>query len=170
MPLLDDLQQLAKLHSSGDLTTDEYTTAKQRLLNAQAMPNENQEPKDSAVSNRLLLEAELARVDREFHMARERLSSTTHRGGTAEPSHGSTIAGILFAAFVIFFIVTISSNVPGGVGGFLIFPIIILFAVVFGIFSNESRLTQLTEAREKHEMERAKIKQQLEQEPPLGPN
>ena len=168
MALLDDLQRLSELHSSGALTDAEFSAAKQRLLANPETGNRASHGVTSSpnVAEKLLLEAELARVDREFERVRQSLMV---RGGgkynsyPVEPSTGSTVAGIISIIIVIAFFGFFSSMPHGGMGGLVIVPILVIIVIIWGIVSNESKLTALNEARQQHQAIRSRIMARLAQ-------
>lgn len=158
MALIDDLQQLSTLHANGSLTDAEFITAKQQLL--QSSPQG-----DSRASERLTLEAELARIDREFTLERDQCLVASGYGHQNEPSSAMRFIFPLFAIVWLTgggFIFTMISQVGGGMA-LLPAGIIILGLVAMGFmcFNNESKLKRLKAAKEQHAVKRARVLQQL---------
>ena len=89
MALIDELQQLSILHANGSLTEAEFIAAKQQLL-------QTPQQVDSTASKRLALEAELARIDREFTLEREECMMSGRYGHRSEPSRAMRVILPLF--------------------------------------------------------------------------
>lgn len=158
MAFLDDLQRLSDLRSSGALTEAEFSAAKQRIL---ATPEaDHSSSSGTKVAEKLLLDAELARLDREFERVRQSLmvrSANYHHSYLVEPSRASTVVGIISIVLLIAVCAFISSMTNGGLGGFVIVPILAITTIILYVVANERRLTALTEAREKHQIIRSRI-------------
>jgi hypothetical protein len=148
MAFLNDLQRLSDLRASGNLTDAEFTAAKQRLL---ASEQPTVKPRDVA-SERLLLEAELTRVDREFEQERRQCLSYDRYGYGQEPSGvwrfifpfvglaGLGVLGMLGSSDGFG-----SQGIGVGIG------VLILIGVALGFFSNEVRLSRLNAAKERRD-------------------
>ncbi len=158
MALIDDLQQLSSLHANGSLSDAEFIAAKQQLL--QSSPQA-----DAKASERLTLEAELARIDREFTLEREQCLVASRYGHRHEPSRAMRFIIPLFAiAWLLVggFIFSMFSQVGGSMA---LLPagimIVGLVGMGFGFFNNESKLSRLEAAKEEHASKRARVMQKL---------
>ena len=158
MALIDELQQLSILHANGSLTEAEFIAAKQQLL-------QTPQQVDSTASKRLALEAELARIDREFTLEREECMMSGRYGHRSEPSRAMRVILPLFGLVWLgmgSFITTMFSKVGGAMA---LFPMGILIVgavgMGFAFFSNESKLSRLEAAKQAHALERDRVMQQL---------
>ena len=85
MPMTDELERLHSLHRAGALTAAEFERAKVRLL------DDPPPARDDARMRRLELEAELARVDRDFELVRSQCLMTTRHGQSFEPERSHPV-------------------------------------------------------------------------------
>jgi uncharacterized membrane protein len=162
MALLDDLQRLSDLRSSGALSDAEFSAAKQRILATSETDHSSSDGSaiGSNVAEKLLLDAKLARLDREFERVRQSLmvrSANYHHGYMVEPSRVSTVTGIISIVVLIALCTFIGSMPNGRLGGFVIVPIIAIITIILYIVANERRLAALTEARDKYQTARSRI-------------
>ena len=156
MAFLDDLQRLSDLRASGDLTDAEFSAAKQRLL---ASEQPTVKTRDAA-SERLLLEAELARIDREFEQERRQCLSTGQHGERFEPSVMPRVILPLIAMLIlgvfgsqIVGVPIVSSGSPFGGSNFIPGCIVAVFMIVLAIafITNEINLGRLDKAKQRRD-------------------
>jgi hypothetical protein len=125
MNLVDELRKLQELHQSGALTDDEFAAAKAAVLAKGAEGGEI--GNDQGVQSRLeeiKLQNEIARLDREWQLERERYMVTGRFGQRSVPSQFTSVLGGL--VIVGFGIVWTSMAASMGAPGF--FP---MFGVIF---------------------------------------
>lgn len=160
MSIADELHKLGELHRSGALTDAEFAQAKARVLAGQGR---DASPQDDTVRqhlSELMRENELARLDREWQMERERYYiSGRNNSGQYMPTKTS---GVLFAVVAIFGggFWTVMAAGMAGKDGPSIFPLIgvvfILFGIGVGIFTF-LRANQLEAAQQRYQRRRAMI-------------
>ena len=107
------------------------------------------------------LENAVARLDREWQLARERYMIAGQYGNRYIPSRGvSVLMGVVVTGFGIFWIamaMSITSNMPGIGGAFPCFGVIfILFGVGMSIYSF-SKATQYEEEYQRYQQRRAEL-------------
>jgi Short C-terminal domain len=125
MSVADELRKLQELHQSGALTDEEYADAKGSVLAGPA-----DRPEDSGVKGHLheiRHQNDIAQLDREWAMERDRYMVAGRWGYRYVPSRGmSLLGGVVITVFgVIWTMMTVSMGAPG------FFP---LFGVVFILF------------------------------------
>jgi len=139
--IADELQKLESLRQSGTLTDAEFAQAKARLLAGPAPAADGHaglEQVGAAMSQQLAevrYQNELARIDREWAMEREKYYITTRYGQRQLPSPGMGIAvGVIGGIFGIIWTVmaiAITGSAPS-VGPFVVAKVVFpLFGVVF---------------------------------------
>jgi hypothetical protein len=118
MSIADELLKLNRLHQEGMLTDEEFEKAKAAVLVA---PLANPPADELAEIRR---QNEVAQLDREWQIERERYMMTSRYGGRYAPNRAtSLIGGIIIAAFGTFWTIT-----AFGMGAPGLFP---LFGVLF---------------------------------------
>ena len=164
--LISQLRDLDELHQKGVLNDAEFAAAKGQLLNgAAASKHEN---------SLLELQNELARVDREWELERERFkvagrynSSIPNTGDGGKASLIITIFGTVWTGVALTMAIGISSSgAPTPmIFFFWIFPLFGVFFVVSGL-AKGAEMTQKAadhlEAERQYQERRAKILAQIE--------
>lgn len=131
MPIADEIYKLEELRRTGVISDEEFLLAKQRVLSD--VPN-------TAVAGQLediKLESELARMDREWEMERERYIISGRHGHIYVPQKGSSIfGGIVLLGFGIFWTAMASSvtNSMPSFGKPRVFDYFPMFGVLFMFF------------------------------------
>lgn len=164
MSLIDELERLNALHRSGGLSTEEFQKAKAKLLGSETpLPLPLPAPVTGANSpgRRMELEAELARVDREFEMIRQECLVRGHRGGSYEPTEGGGAVTGLFFLLWLGAAIFITFQFAEHEGAFALFPLGIAVAGTIAMVTSAStsrrKLTRLTAARARWQEARAEI-------------
>jgi Short C-terminal domain len=142
--MTDELERLHALHRAGALTATEFERAKTRLLNDPPPAG------DDARMRRLELEAELARVDREFELVRSQCLMATRHGQSCEPERSHPVLEGLLLFLLIPALMA--------VGTFAMFPVsryaacaipalgIMLILLIRPVFSDQRRKWERLEA------------------------
>lgn len=118
------------------------------------------------------MENQIARLDRDWLLEREKYKRHTEHGGEyypAEPFKGpgqlaGTILGILFAAVGLGFVLFAVSNTSSEMSGFIVFffmLMVVMFAAIGFTASNNG--TEYHKIKNKHEEERKKLLVKLEE-------
>jgi Short C-terminal domain len=162
MNIADELQKLQELHRTGALTDEEFATAKAAVLAAKTTGADaplNETAREQL--EEMKLENTVARLDREWQLARERYMIAGQYGNRYIPSRGvSVLMGVVVTGFGIFWIamaMSITSNMPGIGGAFPCFGVIfILFGVGMSIYSF-SKATQYEEEYQRYQQRRAEL-------------
>lgn len=163
MSIADELRKLGELHRSGALTDEEFATAKARVLagGGQGGAAGSQEETLGEHLRELKRENELARLDREWQLERERYQMAGRYGSRYLPTKASGILmGVFTAGFGILWTVMASSTVGDLGGPGAIFPLFGLVFVVFGIvvgIYTFSRASQFEEAQRRYQRRRTLI-------------
>src|SRR4051812_36885496 len=97
MSLVDELQKLEDLRQNGSLTDAEFAQAKAMLLGKSSAPDHAQQMSEQLQEVRY--QNELARIDREWEMERQRYMITTKYGRLIVPTTGMAI-GVIVVALV----------------------------------------------------------------------
>jgi hypothetical protein len=162
MSIADELRKLGELHQSGALTDAEFAQAKARVLAGERAQDGG--PQDETLRehlSELKRENELARLDREWQMERDRYQMSGRYGGRYTPTKASgIIMAVVTAGFGVVWTV-MAAGMGGGIGGpGAIFP---LFGVVFvlvgigvGAFTF-FRARQFEDAQQRYQRRRAMI-------------
>jgi hypothetical protein len=161
MNIADELRKLQDLHQSGALTDDEFATAKAAVLSGRGSTAEP--AKDQVMQEHLeeiKLQNEVARIDREWGMERERYMVAGGRYGQRYVPNRpmSVVGGIIIVGFGIFWTV-MAASIAGGFGGgpAAIFPcfgiLFILAGVAMSIYSY-SKAVQYEQAYEAYRRRR----------------
>jgi hypothetical protein len=161
MSIADELRKLEELRRSGALTDEEFAQAKARVLAGDPGPR----PDDETLRNHLAelkLENELARLDREWQVERERYQMTGRGGYRYTPSRASSVVmGLVVVGFGILWTITAASMAHGFPDGpAALFPLagllFILAGVVVSVFSFW-RASQYEEALQRYQRRRARL-------------
>ena len=139
MSLADDLTKLEELRRAGALTDREFAQAKAKLLAGDPAPA------DSAVVEKLgdqLAETryqnELARIDREWQIEREKYMISGRYGRRHVPTKGESLVGGLFigvfGAFWTVMAIGITSGAPDAMPFALVKVFFPLFGIAFTVF------------------------------------
>jgi Short C-terminal domain len=161
MSIADELRKLEELRRSGALTDEEFARAKAKVLAADAAPR----PDDDTLREHLAelrRENELARLDREWQIERERYQMTGRNGYRYTPSRiASVVMGVVAVGFGVFWTV-MAAEMAGGFGGgpaafFPLFGVLfILIGIGMSVFSF-LRASQYDEARRRYERRRTRL-------------
>jgi hypothetical protein len=146
MSFVDELQKLEELRRSGSLSDAEFAQAKAALLAGSAAPAHKELEAD--LSEQLAEtrhQNELARLDREWEIERQKYYITDRYGRRQLPSSGMGIAvaigGAIFGALWTIMAISITGSAPDA-GPFgvakVVFPlfgvVFIIGAIVYGIY------------------------------------
>jgi hypothetical protein len=134
--IADELRKLDELRRSGSLTDQEFAQAKVRLLTGS--PSSSSEPVAQHLSDQLAevrYQNELAQVDREWEIEREKYYVTDRYGRRQLPTSGMGIGiaviGGVFGLFWMIMTVAITGSAPD-VGPFAVVKVVFpLLGVVF---------------------------------------
>src|SRR5262245_2883954 len=99
----DEFRKLQHLHHSGALTDEEFTAGKAAVLaqSAREDPTDN-EPAVQSHLEQIRLQNEVARLDREWDLERERYMVAGRYGNRYVPSQGmSVLGGVVVVGFGI---------------------------------------------------------------------
>jgi hypothetical protein len=156
MNIADELQKLQDLHRSGALTDEEFAAAKAAVLAGAPAAQDSTRP--GAMQEELddlRLENEVARLDREWQLSRERYMVAGRYGNRYVPSRGqSVLGGVIVVAFGIFWTATAASM---GAGLFPLFGVIfILLGAGMSVYSY-SKAGEYEEAYQKYQRRRAEL-------------
>jgi pentatricopeptide repeat protein len=101
MTIADELSRLQELRVQGALTDAEFAQAKAALLASysRGRPAERDAPPSASLDD-IHFQNELARLDREWELEREKLMVTERNGGRHIPTEGSNL---IFAVIVVVF-------------------------------------------------------------------
>jgi Short C-terminal domain len=163
MSIADELRKLGELHRSGALTDEEFATAKARVLadQGQDAPADSQQEALREQLGELKRENELARLDREWQLERERYQMTGRYGARYMPTKASGIVmGVVTAGFGVVWTV-MAAGIGGGLDGpGSIMPLFGVLFVLVGIGVGAYtflRATQLEQAQQRYQRRRALI-------------
>ena len=142
--MTDEIERLHSLHRAGALTAAEFERAKARLLNDPPPAG------DDARMRRLELEAELARVDRDFELVRSQCLMTTRHGQSCEPARSHPVLEGLVLCLLIPAFIAVATFITFPVSRFAacIIPAagIMLILLVRSGFSDQRRKWERLEA------------------------
>jgi hypothetical protein len=132
MALADELTKLAELHRSGALTDSEFAKAKEALLASPQIVPAAAPGLDAGEQKRA---NELARLDREWEMAREQFLIANRYGIKQVPTIGmgigTMVVGGVFGTFWTIVAFAMTRSAPD-IGPFLIIKVVFpLFGLVF---------------------------------------
>jgi hypothetical protein len=154
MNLSDELRKLQQLRDEGVLNADEFAQAKAAVL-----ARESAETKLQTADHRLSelqFQTELARLDREWQMERERYMVSGRYGSKHVPSEGSSaLMGIAVVGFGIFWTIMAAS-----MGAPMFFPLFGVFFIGMGFFQSVNSYTkagQYKQALKVYEERRAEL-------------
>lgn len=135
MNIADELQKLQGLHRSGALSDEEFAAAKAAVLaKAATAATPPGEPALQEHLEEIKLQNELARLDREWEIERERHMIVGRHGHRMVPRRGASVmGGIVITFFGLFWTFVAASFVGGFDGGFGCFPLFGILFVIFGI-------------------------------------
>jgi Short C-terminal domain len=121
--IADELQKLQNLHRSGALTDAEFAAAKAAVLAGETAGGD-QAPDMNAHLEEIKLQNEVARLDREWELERERYMVSGRYGRREVPTRGaSAIGGFLIVGFGILW-----TAFAATMGAPIFFP---LFGIIF---------------------------------------
>jgi hypothetical protein len=170
MGIADELAKLEQLRQSGALTDDEFARAKEAVLRGGGSPGE---PANQHVAEQLAevrYQNELARIDREWEIEREKYMVAGKYGRRYIPTKGMSlfaavtgaVGGVIWTVFAI----SITGNAPDegpfalAKGVFPVFGILfICAAVVFGIYGY-SKAAAYKQAQDTYRARRAAIRRE----------
>jgi hypothetical protein len=164
MNLADELQKLQELHRTGGLSDEEFAAAKAAVLaRAPTAPESPAIDTTQQQIEELRRENELARLDREWQMERERYMVTGQNSYRSYvPSRGASIfmgvAIVVGGIIWIIFTASITSNMPGG--GFSAFPLFGILFILVGLgisIYNYTRANQYEEAYQRYQRRRNEL-------------
>src|SRR5260221_7051067 len=163
MSIADELRKLGELHRSGALTDQEFAKAKAKVLagGGQDGASGSQEETLREHLNELRRETELARLDCEWQLERERFQMAGRYGSRYMPTKVSGIVmAVGTAGFGIVWTV-MAAGIGGGMDGpAALFPLFGVLFVLFGIGVGAYtflRATQFDEAQQRYQRRRALI-------------
>jgi len=155
MNLSDEIEKLQQLHASGALNDAEFAQAKAAVL-AQASSSA---PVETQLRG-LEIEAELARLDREWEMERENYMVNGKYGSRHVPTAaGGILIGVSFAGFGLIWTIATAST-ASSFGGFGSFPLFGVLFTVIGVvlsMSTYSKANQYDAAFRRYEERRAQL-------------
>lgn len=124
MSISDEIERLDELHRKGVLSRDEFEQAKRKVIEGSTSATESEQLQEIKFQN------EIAQLDREWELEREKYMVTGKHGHRHIPSRSlSLLGGIFVVGFGIFWMVMASSITGPFQGGIAaIFP---LFGVLF---------------------------------------
>jgi hypothetical protein len=169
MNIADELRKLNELHQRGALTDEEFVAAKAAVLTGVGTPSGDdfeESPWRHPPPGRI--EEQVARLDREWEMERERYMIAGRYGYRFVPSRAmSLMGGAVMVAFGILWLTVATSmakgaaEVGGAFGGVAdVFPLLggvfILAGVGLGIYSF-FKASQYEEAYERYQRRRADL-------------
>ncbi|HEV3256358.1 MAG TPA: SHOCT domain-containing protein [Gemmataceae bacterium] len=169
MNIADEIRKLEELHRSGALTNEEFAKAKAAVLAGAQSPAgpANHEvvsrPGGQVVSDQLAeirLQNEVARLDREWELERERYMVTSRYGARYVPSRGmSILTGAVVVGFGIIWTALASSmaGFGGAAGLFPLFGVVFIVAGVGVSIYSYTKATQYEQAYEGYKRRRAQI-------------
>jgi hypothetical protein len=153
--LADELRKLEDLHRRGALTDEEFARAKASVLGG-AAPAPGGPALDEQLTD-LRRENELARLDREWAMERERYLVTGRYGARYLPSVAtSVVTGVIAVGFGLLWTAMAASLM----NGFGPFPLFGLFFVALGLWvsvSSFQKALRYRRAYEAHQRRRADL-------------
>jgi hypothetical protein len=162
MNIVDELQKLQALHRSGALTDEEFAAATASVLSGQASPAETgaagamQEHLDA-----LKLQNEVARLDREWELERERYLVAGRYGSRYAPSRGlSVFGGVAMIAFGIFWTAMAASTAGGLRGPATVLPWFGVLVIVCGAYMSVylfNNANQYERAYQNYQRKRARL-------------
>src|SRR5437868_159166 len=134
MSIADELGKLEELRRSGALTDEEFARAKARVLAGDAVPR----PEDDTLRDHLAelkRENEVARLDREWQIERERYQMTGRSGYRYTPSKASSVfMGLAIVGFGIIWTMTAFTMAHGFPDGpAALFPLAGVLFILFGV-------------------------------------
>ncbi|MEO1518517.1 MAG: hypothetical protein AAFV95_26105 [Bacteroidota bacterium] len=120
-------------------------------------------------NERMLIEKEIARLDREWMIKREKYKIHGKDGVETYPESGggevfSGVIGLIAFGVVAFLMLSRVSDLPGGMGtGFVVFIVIAGIALVGSIISSTSKASGYSEAKSDYEQQRQVLLRELEE-------
>jgi hypothetical protein len=155
MSMADELRKLQDLRDAGTLTDEEFASAKARVLAGE--PAER--PGDSGVESHLeeiRHQNEVAQLDREWAMERDRYMMTGRYGYRYLPTPGmSVLGGVVIVGFGI-----IWTAMAAGIGAPIFFPLFGVLFILLGIgvsVISFMKATQYEQARQRYQRRRANL-------------
>ena len=134
MNIADELQKLQDLYHNGSLTALEFAAAKVAVLAGNATETGSESALHAHLEE-IKHQNEIARLDREWQIQRERYMIPGRYGQRTIPNRGmSIVAGLVIAGFGVFWTVTAAS--AGAPSFFPVFGVIfIFFGVAMSLYS-----------------------------------
>jgi len=157
MTIADELSRLQELRVQGALTDAEFAQAKAALLASysRGRPAERDTPPSASLDD-IRFQNELARLDREWELEREKLMVTGRNGGRHIPSEGSNVfGGIVIGVFGLLWTMAVAYIDPTD-----IFPLFGIVFVIFGISlcaNGFKKAGEYRQAEQEYQERRAKL-------------
>lgn len=158
MNIADEIRKLHELRQSGALTDEEFATAKAAVL-AQGAAAEA-EPPIQAHLEEIKRQNEVAELDRQWALERERYMVTGRHGhgyGNEIPSQGmSVLGGVFIVGFGLLWTILAAS-----IGAPVFFPLFGVLFILFGIGASVHAYTKATEyeqAQKRYQRRRAQLR------------
>jgi hypothetical protein len=158
MSIGDELRKLQDLRISGALTDEEFAAAKAAVIARGAGEGDPaSEPGMHAHLEEIALQNEVAQLDREWALERERYMISGKYGHRSIPTRGlSVLVGVLVVGFGIFWTAMAASS---GAPGF--FPLIGVFFILVGAGASITSFTKAGAYEQAHDAYRRRRSQLL---------
>lgn len=165
MSIPQQLEKLASLHRDGILTDEEFEVAKRRVITEGPATSDRSD--SSAQLEEIARQNELARIDREWQLEREKYEVHGKYGARYIPTkHGSVGMGVFCVFFGVIWM-SFTSEFPGGSGLFALFPLFGLIPTVAGIgfaVVGFQKASHYERARQRYHRRRREMLSSTEQE------
>jgi hypothetical protein len=161
MKIADEIQKLQELHASGALTDVEFSQAKARVLNGQSSAfTSSTVPMNDEKLRHIQLQHEIAALDREWQIEREKYFVTGRYGSRFIPTEVSSLVGALvIGGFGIFW--TISAASAGAPPFFSVFGVVFVVLGVGSCLNSYRKAGEYQKAEQRYDQRRSKLTSQM---------
>lgn len=161
MNLADELRKLQELRQDGTLTEAEFAAAKAKVIAQGASSSSGTDEAMQQHLEDIKRQNEVAQLDRQWELERERYMVPGQYGSRHLPSKGlSVLGGILIAGFGIVWVgvaATITSGIGGAASCFPLFGLVFIAVGVGMSIYSFNKASQFDEAHSRYQRRRAEL-------------